>query len=707
MLCPYLHHQVQNLVCRQCANKASRAKLPDIAKPEPFSMSKEELECYQALYRSNYESHKSVIPKRVPGTLEWFLQHSNYVGWRNSPGDAALWITADPGCGKTVLASSVINELHIEPSSDASEQALTCYFFFKDDNETQASADFALCSILHQLVSSDNRLITAVMKEYRAKEDKLFSDVDALWNVFINTISLSTLPSIICVLDALDECSIGTRDQLIRKIVEVFSDYAKLTGPKSHAKLKLLTTSRPLASIEKAFTKISKIRLKAENESEAVEEDIGRVIHARINDLAGSKNFSAELQNKLQTHLTGNADRTFLWVSLILQQIENSMSASEASVEAIISSVPRTLDALYEKILSEAEDQDRLRKLLHIIVGAKAYLSLAELNIALHIDSSNADYTSLRRQCEPSAGMENFIKSLCGPFVRISSSHVYLVHQTAKEFLVQQQKPTGITPSGWKHSLPPVESNLILAQSCIWYLLLSEFSIPWVRLSESGKWKASPKLSRYLKDHDFLAFASRHWTSHFASASPPSHHPLTALARELIRTTTPRFRTWYKIYWSALSRGTPRSCTDLGEAAAFNLCSVIELMLTAEEGVDVNAADDDGDTALHTACMHKRYDTAAYLIQQGAAIDVVAHDGNVALSTAAAFGLTRIVEILVARGADVNPRNARGKTPLDRALEFGHAECVKRLRELGGQTGGGWERGEGGEDEDEVAGVVE
>ena len=199
-----------------------------------------------------------------------------------------------------------------------------------------------------------------------------------------------------------------------------------------------------------------------------------------------------------------------------------------------------------------------------------------------------------------------------------------------------------------------------------------------------GKWKASPRLSRYLKDHEFLDYASRHWTTHFTAASPSATDPLTFSARELCRTDSSRFRTWYKVYWSSLSRGSPRSYTDLGEAAAFNLLSVVEVILN--EGVDVDAADDDGDTPLHTACMHKRYDTAKFLIEQGAAIDIVAHDGNVALSTAAAFGLTNIVELLVLRGADVNPHNNRGKTPLDRAYEFGHADCVEKLLEYGAKT---------------------
>lgn len=644
-------------------------------------MSKEQLELFQLLYQSNYESHKSIIPKRVPGTLEWFFHHSDYIKWRDSPGDAAIWITADPGCGKTVLASSVIDELCARSTPGDSDQDLIWYFFFKDDNETQASASLALCSVLHQVVSSDNRLITPMMKEFRAKKDKFLSDPYALWKVFIDTISDSTYQHVICVLDALDECSVKSRDIMIGRIVDAFNDHAESDRPKSRAKLKLLMTSRPLASIEKSFSRISRIRLKAENETKAVERDIGRVISARLDEIAGNKYFTLEVRNELQKTLTGNADRTFLWVSLILQQIEDSISASQSSLEAILSLAPPSLDDLYEKILSESRDQVTLRKLLHIIVSAKTYLSLTELNTALHIDSSDSDYKSLQRRCQPSMGMESYIKHLCGSFVRISQSYVHLVHQTAKDFLIQQQIPNETTSSAWKHSLAPTESNVILARSCIWYILLAEFDITWVKLSDKGRWTASPRLGRFLKDHDFLDYSSRYWTTHFRAVPASADDVLINSARELCRTETPRFRTWYKVYWSSFSRGSPKTYTDLGEAAAFGVVSVVEVML--KEGLDINAVDADGDTPLITACMHKQHDAARFLIEQGAATDIAAHDGNVALSTASAFGLAGIVELLLQGGVDANPCNKQGKTPLDRAYEFGHADCVGKLLQYG------------------------
>jgi hypothetical protein len=76
----------------------------------------------------------------------WVLEHPQYLKWRGNHKDDLLWISADPGCGKSVLSKSLIdNELQ------ASETDAICYFFFKD-NEEQNSIATALCAILHRLL---------------------------------------------------------------------------------------------------------------------------------------------------------------------------------------------------------------------------------------------------------------------------------------------------------------------------------------------------------------------------------------------------------------------------------------------------------------------------------------------------------------------------------------------------------------------------
>lgn len=81
--------------------------------------------CHQAFKRSDYEHQKDINPNRQPGTCEWALQSPDYLRWRDSCHNDLLWISADPGCGKSVLAKSLIDHDLTVISSTMS----ICYFF--------------------------------------------------------------------------------------------------------------------------------------------------------------------------------------------------------------------------------------------------------------------------------------------------------------------------------------------------------------------------------------------------------------------------------------------------------------------------------------------------------------------------------------------------------------------------------------------------
>ena len=113
----------------------------------------EESRCLQALCTSTYEDHKDRNPARVPGTCLWFLKNQKFGDWLESCSSDLLWVTADPGCGKSVLSRSLIDhELQSGPSRT------TCYFFFKDIGE-QRSATNAICALLHQLCTQNQSVL--------------------------------------------------------------------------------------------------------------------------------------------------------------------------------------------------------------------------------------------------------------------------------------------------------------------------------------------------------------------------------------------------------------------------------------------------------------------------------------------------------------------------------------------------------------------
>jgi len=85
-----------------------------------------------------------------------------------------LWVSADPGCGKSVLVRYLADE--VLPGSSA---RTTCYFFFKDDFEDQRSATGALCSILHQLLSIC--FTDQIFKKFEDCGEKLLTSFGDLW----------------------------------------------------------------------------------------------------------------------------------------------------------------------------------------------------------------------------------------------------------------------------------------------------------------------------------------------------------------------------------------------------------------------------------------------------------------------------------------------------------------------------------------------
>ena len=77
---------------------------------------------------SRYEEQKNINPKRVDGTCEWFLQSAEFQEWNNAKQSCLLWLSAGPGCGKSVLSKCLVDEDMISGNLSTS---IVCYFFFQ------------------------------------------------------------------------------------------------------------------------------------------------------------------------------------------------------------------------------------------------------------------------------------------------------------------------------------------------------------------------------------------------------------------------------------------------------------------------------------------------------------------------------------------------------------------------------------------------
>jgi hypothetical protein len=226
------------------------------------------------LYTCPYRDRKDRNVERVPGTCEWFTNHDVFQNWKESQMSSLLWVSADPGCGKSVLAKYLVD--HVLPSTN---KRTTCYFFFKDDFADQKSATNALCAILRQLFLAKPQLLRdSILEKFDTDGDKFTQSFHDLWNTLISVAADQHAGEIVCILDALDECQDRDRSQLIQAVRK--PDFTE----SNKSSLKFLLTSRPYDHIRREFRegedRLPTIHLSGEGEDEVkqISQEIGLVI---------------------------------------------------------------------------------------------------------------------------------------------------------------------------------------------------------------------------------------------------------------------------------------------------------------------------------------------------------------------------------------------------------------------------------------------
>lgn len=113
---------------------------------------------------------------------------------------------------------------------------------------------------------------------------------------------------------------------------------------------------------------------------------------------------------------------------------------------------------------------------------------------------------------------------------------------------------------------------------------------------------------------------------------------------------------------------------------------ILEVRSLLNMGVDVDAKDNNGETALITASSPYQGNIAIIetLIKRGANINAKNNDGWTALMIASSYiGNINIVKLLLINGADVNARNHEGGTALYSAAVFGNIGIVNVLLDSG------------------------
>ncbi|KAJ5663650.1 hypothetical protein N7507_004381 [Penicillium longicatenatum] len=643
--------------------------------------------CFQNLYFNNYESFRDRNPDRVVGTCDWFLKHGEYQKWRAQARSSLLWVSADPGYGKSVLAKFLVEHLRQSKSEDGRPE-LVCHFFFKCDSDEQRKTVYALRALLHQIFIDDPALLRHAFSSFESKDTAMVDDLDTLWDIFVAVVSDREATNLLCILDGLDELERRSQGDFLERLNKLYNKKDPLARPF----VKTIVLSRPENLIKTCFTRnVATVRLRGENETEAISKDVEYVVRSHMDDLK-AQGLPQNLLTKIQKALIHKADRTFLWTTLIINLLKDAAmdGASENELKELISN--RDIDNVYAVLLSRSTSQDRTKRLLQMVLGARQPLTLRELNVALAVSPQHPSFRKLGSELK--VPMENYIKATCGHFIRIINERVYLVHQTAREYLLQQNEDVKSSLGPWYRSLNQAECDNVLLRSCISYMFLytvAEDEVHGMPMSDLIFPYASKHWYLHCQNNNLDIFQEILDVSLHMHGRWPEYNYGWSFAHNLIL----RWDNWR--FAGADSEG---GWKDLGTTATSALDAIIRTLL-CDGRVCVQAHNCEGRTLLHYAVAGGSITLVKALLRKGAIIAAKDHYLNSPLHLAAVSDILeddsgvyrartmfysrpvtetqRIINYLIAQGADIEAYGHKGRTPLMQATRLGYVGFVDVL----------------------------
>ncbi len=228
--------------------------------------------------------------KRQQGTGMWLLQDPSFISWK-SANNSFLWIHGKPGCGKSVLSSTIISHLMDSSHGDA----LIAYFYFDFQRQEQQTVDGFLRSLIRQIASRGSSAYESLRGVYEScSNGQTKPTTQSLVTVFHKLLEASR--SVDIVVDAADECN--QRQDLLQLLEEI--NKRNING------LHLLVTSRREKDIEDALDPLLSGRIPLEESG--IESDIRVFIHHMVHSDKKLSKWPVDLRSDIETTLLEGAD---------------------------------------------------------------------------------------------------------------------------------------------------------------------------------------------------------------------------------------------------------------------------------------------------------------------------------------------------------------------------------------------------------------
>ncbi|SLM39235.1 Ankyrin repeat-containing domain [Lasallia pustulata] len=524
---------------------------------------------------------------------------------------------------------------------------------------------FMYCDYKEQEQQTPVNLISSLLQQLVEQQSSVPDEVRSLWEEHTRRrtrpclaecsrllqSTASAFSEIFIVIDALDESSEITRDDLIAEIQKL----------PSH--LHLMATSRHNPNIEQLFN--GSIQL----EIQAHDADVKAYIRTQIDKRERLKKFvraDPRLQGMIETKLASKAQGMFLLPRLHIESLaeKHDRKAVRLALERLPEKLNETYDGALRRIRSQNNEDVRLaRRVLTWISFATRPLKVEEMRHAIAVMNLEPGEKHIEDDGLPD---KDLLLTVCAGIVIIDteSDIIRLVHYTAQEYFEQKRM----------QEFPNAQAKI--AKACLTYLSLDTFM--------DGPCPEDEAMEDRLLSNPLLHYAAQNWGFHVQGS--PEKTLLADILNFLNVSTSSESaiqasKTAGRHRHPGWSQRYPSSVPGIAYAASAGLTEIVGCLL--DENCSTNASGSDGKTALHIAAESGHEALIKLLLERGADFNLRDQWGRTAMSEAAANGHEAVVKLLLERGADINLKADDGRTALSAAARWKHEAVVELLLEQG------------------------
>ncbi|KAK6512251.1 hypothetical protein TWF481_001141 [Arthrobotrys musiformis] len=437
--------------------------------------------------------------RRIGPSGLWLLEQPAYKYWLSSSQNRLLRIVGSPGSGKTVISTTIIEDLGRQGQKQTATawpdfiSSCTAYFYCSTlSNQTQ-SKQVILCGLIKQILTKfEGELPECVTqcyeKSFIAGRSSLSAADDP--EILMKAIAES-VGNLYIVVDGLDE--VADRDATIEALVEL---------TKNIRNLKTVVLSREINEITNdTMTSYPIIKLDSSNTSQ----DVKEFIQSRLNDIK-KKDSSKDFPPEVVDEISQKANGMFLWAKLMMDSLKNAISFEDAL--DIVSNTPATLDEFYDKILdrivrvtnTSPNGRKIARTILMLMCAVARPLRWGELLCMYNINEEGVKAQNI---------FQSAVFEFCSPLIeqQPGTDIIRFVHLSVREFFVNASETNRLGTAGNFH-FRESDAHMEVARRCLSYLLDPKANAKW---EEKLKTKNDlPSIEEY---------AARYWGYHVTNSN--------------------------------------------------------------------------------------------------------------------------------------------------------------------------------------------